>query len=67
MPDWDGKAESLRVYKRRPHIYTVNSKTAKSRQGGKLLERLKGDAFDKTERLDPASLKHDGGVSMLTA
>ena len=65
MPDWDGKSESLRVYKSRVHIYTVNSKTAKCRQVGKLLERLKGDAVDKTERLDPASLKHDGGASML--
>ena len=40
------------LYKRRVHIYTVNDKTEKLRQGSKLLDRLKEDAFDKTERLE---------------
>eukprot|EP00971_Amphidinium_carterae_P153136 3035488-Amphidinium_carterae.2 len=36
-----------------------------ARRGGKLLERLKGDAFQKAELLDPMELQNDNGVETL--
>eukprot|EP00971_Amphidinium_carterae_P172949 3428437-Amphidinium_carterae.1 len=43
----------------------ANSRVPLDRRGGKLLERLKGDAFAKAELLDPLELKNDQGVDIL--
>eukprot|EP00971_Amphidinium_carterae_P066363 1314263-Amphidinium_carterae.2 len=42
-----------------------NSRVPMARRGGKLLERLKGDAFQKAELLDPMELQNDNGVEIL--
>ena len=65
VPDWDGKSEPLRLYVRRVRLFQSNTNMPKWRQAGRLLERLKGDAFDKTEQLDPEKLKTDTGVEAL--
>ena len=65
VPTWDGAKETLKVYLRRVDIYVTNSKTSPYRQGGKLLERLQGDASKKTEALKPADLKAANGVDVL--
>ena len=65
VPEWDGKSEPLKTYARRVGIYCAMSRTAASRRGGKLLERLRGDAFEKTETLSPHSLLCDDGVQVL--
>eukprot|EP00971_Amphidinium_carterae_P327486 6458882-Amphidinium_carterae.1 len=62
--DYDGKDED---YERKVSIYEANSRVAKARRGGKLLERLSGDAFRKVETLDPSELRCDEGVQMLLA
>ena len=65
MPEWGGKSEALKIYRRRVTIYIENSRTHPARRGGKLLERLKGDAIDKTENLSPRLLRCDEGVDVL--
>ena len=65
VPEWDGKSETLKTYRRRVAIYVANSRTSPSRQGGKLLERFTGAAFQRTENLDPNTLKTDDGVKKL--
>ena len=67
VPEWDGKSEPLKVYERRVKIYQANSKTSRGRQGVKLLQKLRGDAFEKVEQLDPEALRGDDGVQVLLA
>ena len=65
IPEWDGKSESLRVYKRRVKMFVATTRMKPERRANRLLERLKGDAFDKTEGLDPELLKGPDGVEIL--
>ena len=65
IPEWDGKSFSLNVYKRKVRLYEASSQTPASRRGCKLLQKLTGDAFDKTEHLDPNTLVHEDGVARL--
>ena len=65
IPEWDGKSFSLKVYKRKVQLYEASTHTPASRCGCKLLQKLTGDAFDKTEHLDPNALVHEDGVARL--
>jgi len=48
-------------------IFEASTKLPKERRGGRLLERLEGEAFDATETLDVASLSVPDGVALLMA
>ena len=65
IPEWDGKSFSLKVYKRKVRLYEASSQTPASRRGCKLLQKLTGDACDKTDHLDPNTLVHEDGVARL--
>ena len=64
VPEWDGKREPLNTYLRRVEIFVSASKTHPSRRGIKLLQRLKNDAFEKCNSLDPSSLMTMDGVDV---
>ena len=66
IPTYDGKTP-FRIYERKVQIFEANTKLPKERRGGRLLERLEGEAFDATETLDVASLSVPDGVALLMA
>ena len=63
-PDWDGKSEPLLKYLRQIDIWVEGTKMEPERRGVKLLGKLKGDAFDKMELIEPKSLKVFNGVEV---
>ena len=61
-PEWDGKAYPLKTYFRKIDIWLEVTRVDPWRRGVKLLQALKGDAFEKLELVDPKSLKGIDGV-----
>ena len=64
-PEWDGKSVPLIRYLRLVEIWRSHTRTNLTRQGPKMLGRLTGDAFEKTELVDPSILKTEEGAQTL--
>ena len=63
VPEWDGT--TLRsVYFRKIDLWAVTTGVPPEKRALRLLQKLTGHAFDKTEHLDPASLLVTDGIKM---
>ena len=64
IPTHDGTI-TMREYQKRVRIFQTSTGIDPEYQGGKLLERLSGAAWDCIETLDVGTLKHPDGVERL--
>ena len=64
VPEHDGEI-SMREYQRRVRIFQSTSSISEEFQAGKLLERLRGDAWKAAETIEVSQLKCKDGVEKL--
>ena len=64
IPEWDGKSTHRTVYFRKIDLWESTTGVPKFQRALRLLQKLTGDAFDKTEHLDTKKLMVDDGVEM---
>ena len=64
VPEFDGKTP-MRDYERRVRVYEANTNTDPEYRAGKLIEKMKEQAWTATETLDIKSLRCEKGVEML--
>ena len=63
-PEWDGTSTPMLSYFRSIRIWEAGTKMELERRGVKLLGKLTGDAFSKTEMIDPMTLKRPDSVEV---
>ena len=57
IPEWDGKSEHRTTYFRRIDLWAATTGVDPEDRGCRLLQKLKGEAFEKLENVDPMTLK----------
>ena len=57
IPEWDGKSEHRTTYFRRIDLWAATTGVEPEDRGCRLLQKLKGEAFEKLENVDPTTLK----------
>ena len=56
VPEWDGKSEHRTTYFRRIDLWASTTGVPAKQRGCRLLQKLKGEAFEKLENVDPKDL-----------
>ena len=57
IPEWDGKSEHRTTYFRRIDLWAATTGVEPEDRGCRLLQKLKGEAFEKLENVDPTAIK----------
>ncbi len=57
VPEWDGKPEHRTTYFRRIDLWAATTGVEPEDGGCRLSQKLKGEAFEKLENVDPTALK----------
>ena len=67
VPEWDGKSEHRTTYFRRIDLWAATTGVRPKDRGCRLLQKLKGEAFEKLENVDPQSLKVEDSIDVYKA
>ncbi|MDP7646543.1 MAG: hypothetical protein QGH82_00470, partial [Candidatus Woesearchaeota archaeon] len=62
IPEWDGKSEHRTTYFRRIDLWAATTGVPPKQRGCRLLQKLKGEAFEKLENVMPQTLIVEGSV-----
>ncbi len=66
VPEWDGKSEHRLVYFRKIDLWVATTGVETQDRAVRLLQELKGEAFEKLENIQVATLQCDNGVDPLS-
>ena len=67
IPEWDGKSEHRTTYFRRIDVWAATTGVDPEDRGCRLLQKLKGEAFEKLENVDPNNLKTMASIEKFKA
>jgi len=64
VPEWDGKSEHRLVYFRKIDLWEATTGVEPQDRAVRLLQELKGEAFEKLENIQVATLQCDNGIDI---
>ena len=63
VPEWDGKSEHRSTYFRRIDLWAATTGVPPNQRGCRLLQKLKGEAFEKLENIEPTTLLVEDSIA----